>query len=134
MNNLAYIAGEQGDTNRAAEYLSTAIQVNDKCAECFNNLGSILFKQGKQAEARKMFERAVAIDAKYADAELNLAVALEGMSDWLGAAENYQSGGEPRQRSGSHQVGHQRATWMAEIAGATVGAPAGSKRDVAGGK
>jgi len=125
LNNIAFVCGEQGDFARAAEYLQTAIQVSENCAECFNNLGSLLYKQGKKAEAKTNFERATKIDGNYVDPKLNLAVMLEEESDWPGALEWYRQVVPLLQDPEVKKWVDGRAAWMLEIAQST-------KRQVAG--
>lgn len=127
LNNIAYVAGEQGDLARAAEYLQTALQISDQCAECLNNLGTILVKQSKVTEARVSFERATKIDGNYLDPRLNLAVLLEGESDWIAALDWYRQSEPLVQDPEIRKWVNARAAWMAEAA-------QNAKRQIAGEK
>jgi len=118
LNNLAFIAGEQGQLDRAYDYLSTAIQVTGKCAECFNNLGSVLIKQGKAEEARQMFLRAVTLSPHYIDPKLNLAVLSEEKNDWDQALDWYQKAEPDITDPQVQKWVSQRRHWMAAISGA----------------
>lgn len=115
LNNLAYVAAETGDLRLAAEYLQTALQISDKCAECLNNLGSVLLKQGKAAEARPNFEQAIQIDPAAIDPKLNLAVLFEGQSDWASALEWYRMVEPQLQDAELKKWVNLRIIWMAEI-------------------
>ena len=125
LNNIAYVSGEMGDYPRAGEYLQTAIQVSEACAECLNNLGAVLYKQGKKDEAKQSFEKAAKIDPTYVDPKLNLAVLLEENSDWSGALEWYRQAEPGIKDPEIKKWVSMRAVWMAEIATA-------NKRQVAG--
>jgi len=125
LNNVAFVCGEQGEFARAAEYLATALQVSENCAECYNNMGSLMYKQGKKAEAKANFERATKIDGNYIDPKLNLAVLLEEESDWLGALEWYRQVAPLLQDPEVKKWVDGRAAWMLEIAQST-------KRQIAG--
>jgi len=127
LNNIAFVSAEMGDVPRAIEYLQTALQVSEACAECFNNLGSLLHKQGKGIEAKSNFERAVKLDPFYVDPKLNLGVLLEESSDWTGAYEWYRQA-EPGIKDPELKkwVGV-RIIWMSEISTA-------NKRQIAGEK
>ena len=127
LNNIAYVSGEQGDYARALEYLQTALQVSETCAECFNNVGTILHKQGKSAEAKTAFERAMKIDANYIDPKLSLAVLFEEESDWQGALDMYRQVENVIQDPEIKKWVSTRALWMSEISQTT-------KRQVAGEK
>ena len=125
LNNLAFIAGEENDLAKAAEYLRTSIQIAPKCAECFNNLGSVLFRQNKMDEAKHMFEEAVRIDPKYTDPRLNLAMILEEKGEWANALEMYHLSEPHISDIDLKRMVNQRSNWMAEIA-------QNAKRNVAG--
>lgn len=127
LNNIAYVSGEQGDFTRAAEYLQTALQVSDNCAECHNNLGSLFYKQGKKEEARAAFDKATKVDGNYLDAKLNLAMMMEEDSDWQGALDLYKQSDALVTDPEVKKWVQNRAVWMAEIA-------SNAKRNLAGDK
>lgn len=127
LNNIAFVSGEQGDYPRAMEYLQTALQVSETCAECYNNMGTLLYKQGKRDEARTAFEKAARIDGNYVDPKLNIAVLLEEDSDWQGALDWYKQAEALITDPEVKKWVLSRATWMAEIARNT-------KRNIAGEK
>lgn len=124
LNNLAFIAGEENDLVKAAEYLRTSVMINASCAECMNNLGSILFRQNKPDEARKLFEDAAKLDPKYIDPRLNLAMLLEEKAEWSSALEMYRQAEPHIIEPELKRMVSQRSSWMAEIA-------QNSKRNVA---
>lgn len=128
LNNLAFVTAEMGDVPKAIEYLQLAVQAaGDSCAECHNNLGSLLLKQEKIAEAKGAFEKAARIDGNYVDAKLHLAMLAEQESDWSGALEWYRQAmglvEDPELKTWIAS----RASWMVEITTST-------KRQVSGGK
>jgi Tfp pilus assembly protein PilF len=127
LNNLAYIAGELNEEARAIEFLRTALQINDQCAECSNNLGNLLFKQGKIEEARKLFAKATTISPNYLDAHLNLAVLSEDQSDWSTAAASYKEALSRTTDPDLKKIISQRVLWMTEISQNTARALAGEK-------
>jgi Flp pilus assembly protein TadD len=87
LNNIAYVVGEMGDLKLAEEYLRTAIQVKANCAECLNNLGSIMHRAGKAEEARALYLKSLQLNDKSQDALLNLAVLCEEKGDWATARD-----------------------------------------------
>jgi len=89
LNNLAYVEGELGDWVLSAQYLEKALQVSDKCSECWNNLGVALYRQGKKEEARPKWKRAVELAPNYLDALLNLGVHAEDDAEWEEAVRVY---------------------------------------------
>jgi tetratricopeptide (TPR) repeat protein len=121
LNNLAFIAGEENDL---AKYLRTSVMISGSCAECMNNLGSVLFRQNKPDEARKMFEDAAKLDPKYIDPRLNLAMLLEEKAEWSSALEMYRQAEPHIIDAELKRTVNQRSSWMAEIA-------QNSKRNVA---
>ena len=127
LNNIAFVSGEQGDFARASEYLQTAIQISENCAECFNNMGSLLYKQGKKAEAKAQFEKATKIDGNYIDPKLNLAVLMEEESDWQSALDWYRQVAPLVQDPETKKWVDGRSAWMLEIAQSTKRSVAGEK-------
>ncbi len=125
LNNIAYVVGEQGDFVRAQEYLQTAVQVSESCAECFNNLGTLLYKQGKKGEAKGNFQKALQVNANYIDAKLNMAILAEEDSDWAGALDWYKQAENAITDPEVKKWVLTRASWMTEIA-------QNAKRQVAG--
>lgn len=126
LNNLAYVTGQLGEENVAAEYLHTALQIMPTCAECLNNLGTLLRKQGKSEEARKQFEEAVKLEPGQADARLNLAVLQEEQADWAHALASYREAEKIVSDPELRKWVLQRVAWLSEVT-------QGAVREIAGG-
>lgn len=64
---------------------------NDPTAIAFNNLGTLYMKGGRPADAKAAFERALALDPKYADAHNTLGALLAQGGDLPGAVRHFRS-------------------------------------------
>ncbi|MEN2984774.1 MAG: tetratricopeptide repeat protein [Dictyoglomaceae bacterium] len=64
------------DYKLAEELFRKAISINNKSFEGYNNLGAVLFIQGKYEEAIEMFRKALEINKQYLQAYGNISVAL----------------------------------------------------------
>lgn len=60
----------------AEEFFRKAISLDNKSSEGYNNLGAVLFIQGKYEEAIKMFKKALEINDKYLQAYGNISAVL----------------------------------------------------------
>lgn len=69
---------QRGQLEAAAKYYINAIEIYPKFEEAEDKLGVVLMQQGKRAEGKAAFERALAVNGNYASAEINLAkIALD---------------------------------------------------------
>ena len=60
--------------SRADDYLTRVAEQHDDFADVFNMLGVIYHDRGLFSKAQQNFERALAINPRYTEAALNLAV------------------------------------------------------------
>jgi Tfp pilus assembly protein PilF/peroxiredoxin len=63
----------------------------DPSAIAFSNLGTLYMKGGRPSDAKTAFERALALDPKYADAHNTLGALLAQNGDLPGAVEHFRS-------------------------------------------
>ena len=118
LNNLAYISGELGEWGAAFNYLKTAIQVDENCSECHNNLGTVYYKEGRFEEAEKEYHLAAKLNPKYVDPRISLAVLAEGKGEWQTAMDWYKEASKLTPDLELLKSVQQRQVWMAEIVGA----------------
>ncbi|MDO8661660.1 MAG: secretin N-terminal domain-containing protein [Candidatus Omnitrophota bacterium] len=73
----------QADANPkdAKEFFLKAIQLDNKLAPAYNNLGIIYEQEGKPREAEAMYLKAISVNPDYAAAYANLALFNEGKGD-----------------------------------------------------
>lgn len=77
---------ERGDAARATRELSRAAELLPQASEIQNHLGLAHLAEGRKAEARRAFERAVLLDCDNGSARHNLAVLLAEPGSAHGAA------------------------------------------------
>ena len=75
------------NAEKIATYQKVADQFNDFRA--FNNMGMIYFEQGNVAEARRAYNKALAIEPQNADVNFNAGVAAMADGDWAKAEEHF---------------------------------------------
>ncbi|MDX1984527.1 MAG: FG-GAP-like repeat-containing protein [Bryobacteraceae bacterium] len=75
----------------ALVYWNDALQRQPN-AEAANGLGLMFARQGRRAEARDWFERAIAIDGKHAGARNNLGVLFGEQREWAKAIATFEAG------------------------------------------
>ena len=75
------------NAEKIATYQKVADQFNDFRA--FNNMGMIYFEQGNVAEARRAYNKALAIEPQNADVNFNAGVAAMADGDWTKAEEHF---------------------------------------------
>ncbi|HEY4183548.1 MAG TPA: tetratricopeptide repeat protein [Polyangia bacterium] len=80
---------QAGEYDLALPYLTEIADGEGEFADVFDMLGVIYHQQGKVTEAEKMFERALAINANYTDAALNLAVTYNDLGKYKEANAIY---------------------------------------------
>lgn len=83
---LAYAAG---DHERAAALYQEAVERNPDDAESWSNLGQVLVRTGRVAEAIPHFERAIALQGQRWAYHFNLARARGLLGQWPEAVEGY---------------------------------------------
>ena len=67
------------------------LELNPKHTDALNNLGMILYEQGKFPEAVESYQKAVDIEPDFADAHYNLGNSLKKMGDLRKAVESYRA-------------------------------------------
>ncbi|MGI9101083.1 MAG: tetratricopeptide repeat protein [Terriglobales bacterium] len=72
--------------DKAAEECRQALQQYPKYADAMQQLGEIYAQQNRKAEAQKLFEDAIAADAKFVPPYFSLAVLAAGAQDWTRVA------------------------------------------------
>ena len=80
-NNLGLVYVKKGLYSSAESEYEEALELDDKCAECFNNFGYLKSVLDQSVEAKKYLERAIALSGSYADPYFNLAVLYEKEGD-----------------------------------------------------
>lgn len=75
------------NAEKIATYQKVADQFNDFRA--FNNMGMLYFEQGNVAEARRAYNKALAIEPQNADVNFNAGVAAMADGDWAKAEEHF---------------------------------------------
>lgn len=66
-------AFKKGDLGAAEAYYTRAAEIYPQFEQAENNLGIVLMREGKKPQGEAAFERAVAINSRYAPAQVNLA-------------------------------------------------------------
>lgn len=88
------LAYSRGDYGSATERYRQAIEANPNDADALNNLGQVLARTGKAAEALPYFERAITLYPNVWTYRFNLAHAYGQTGDWARAVTEYRSAGE----------------------------------------
>lgn len=90
--NLALLRLREGDAAEAEQLILEAIKRNGKNPEYHNLLGIASRRQGHFQQAKEAYERALQIDASYANAVLNLGILYDlYLMDLVNAKRYYQS-------------------------------------------
>ena len=80
----------RGDLTGAASAFAQAVEANPEDAGALNNLGQMLVRQGRPADALVPLLKAVALDPASWTYRFNLARARGLTGDWAGAVEDYR--------------------------------------------
>ena len=88
------LAYSRGDYGSATERYRQAIEANPNDADALNNLGQVLARTGKAAEALPYFERAITLYPNVWTYRFNLAHAYGQIGDWARAVTVYRWAGE----------------------------------------
>lgn len=88
--NLARAYLRMQDTEKAIEAVKTALAIQPNAAGGYHFLGIIAEREGRQEEARKNYEKAVALDGDFLPARLSLASTLEHLGDPKQALVQYR--------------------------------------------
>jgi tetratricopeptide (TPR) repeat protein len=89
--NRGYALKRLGQSLAAETSYRKALALQPRNAYALNDLGMLYFDTGRFAEAAQLLEQAVAADATYADARLNLAAVYERREHWPEAAAQYNA-------------------------------------------
>jgi tetratricopeptide (TPR) repeat protein len=87
-------AYSRGDLPAALERFQQAVQKGPSDLESLNNLGQVLVRLGRAADAVPYFERAIALDQSRWASRFNLARANGEMGDWTRAVAEYRRASE----------------------------------------
>jgi tetratricopeptide (TPR) repeat protein len=82
---------EAGQLDEAAQAYTEALKATPNYAEALNGLGSVLFRQGKRADAMAKFQAAIAADPGMKLAYFNLGYAARKNGDFVVAAQAYET-------------------------------------------
>lgn len=74
----------------AEGHFAKALELDDACAECFNNLGYLKTALGQPVEAEKYLQKALMLKPDYTDPYFNLAVMYEKNGDVGKSVDYYQ--------------------------------------------
>jgi tetratricopeptide (TPR) repeat protein len=86
----ARAAAQNGSMVEAAILFRKALEIDDRDAETWNNLGVVLVFQGQSSEGIDAFRRAVRLAPRHAEANRNLAVALDREGKTTAAIAHYR--------------------------------------------
>ena len=87
----ATVAAEAGDLEHARALLEGIVAQDPRSAEALTNLGAVLMRLGRAAEAVGPLARAVEIDPARADFRFNYARGLGAAGDWAASVEAYRA-------------------------------------------
>lgn len=88
--NLGAVYGQQGDLERAEQFLQRALADHPESAETHVNLGLVMMGRGRHLDAAEQFRKALALKPGLADAELLLALSLEQMGRFGEALRHFE--------------------------------------------
>jgi Flp pilus assembly protein TadD/mono/diheme cytochrome c family protein len=89
-DDVALLHAEAGHLDRTAQHFAETARVRPESAAAHYNLGNVLFRQGRHAEAVESLRKALAIDPDYALAHDGLGVALHSQGLLNDATEHYR--------------------------------------------
>jgi tetratricopeptide (TPR) repeat protein len=87
---------EKRDFDQAQSLLDQVVALTDRYADVYDMLGVIAHSRGALADARSHFERAIALNPNYTEAQLNLMVTLNDLGDYEAARALYSKMRERR--------------------------------------
>ncbi len=104
---LGLIAYQQGQHESAVQWLTRAIQSNDRIADFHDHLGSALRAQGQREQAAAAFRRALTLDPQKPGVQLQLGVLLLSMGEAGAAADAFRAelARDPNHRSALLNLG-----------------------------
>jgi tetratricopeptide (TPR) repeat protein len=88
--NQGIVLEAQGQSEAAIEKFREALRISPNYPEAMVNIGALLFRVDKPAEAVDVLERLVEIDPDNGSAHVNLGAGLEGLGRFEEAAAHYQ--------------------------------------------
>ena len=77
------------DFEEAKNFFHTALKINDRYIDSYNNLGACLLELEKLDEAKKIFDSAYDLDKKNVSTLINLANVLSLQDNIVGAVNHY---------------------------------------------
>ena len=84
--NAAQVLTMIGEVDAAIEAYGDAIEIDPNYSEYYNELGNILQREERFAEAVGCYRHAASVSAPYSEVMFNLGICLCRMDDWRGAA------------------------------------------------
>jgi len=88
--NLALVFEALDDINKAKQAYLQTIKLDRKYSEAYNNLGNILFVQGKLQSAVDNYKQAIKINPAYAEAHNNLGNVFRSSARFSDACDSYR--------------------------------------------
>jgi len=90
LNILGVIQDGKGQSDKAIQTYTKALQINDKSPETHFNMGSVFHKIAKNKDARTCYEKAINLKPDFVNAYFNLALVCQNLQDYESAEKNYQ--------------------------------------------
>ncbi|KAA3595638.1 MAG: tetratricopeptide repeat protein [Candidatus Scalindua sp. AMX11] len=81
---------QQGDLDKASEYIQKALLLNPEHSTAHNSLGTVLKKQGKYEQSIESYKRAIVLNPAYAMPHSNLASLYHDIGSLDNAIESYK--------------------------------------------
>jgi len=91
LNVLGVVQDGKGQSEKAIQTYTKALQINDKSAETHFNMGSTLHRLGRSNEARISYEKAISIKSDFLNAHFNLGLIYQNLQDNKKAIECYEN-------------------------------------------
>lgn len=88
--NLGLVYLKKSMFDQAEEHFQKALELDSRCARCWNHLGYLRSLQGDDGEALRLLKRAVQLQPRLSDAHFNLGVLHEKQSQISESVEHYE--------------------------------------------
>ena len=89
-NDLGLVFLKKELFSSAEKHFSRALELDDQCAECFNNFGYLKTLLGENVEAETYLKKAAQLNRNYPDPYFNLGILYEKNGDIGNAVQAYQ--------------------------------------------